>query len=275
MSDRSFSRRMTTRRTFVKLAAGCCVAGAAAPLHAFSSLNIGVGTYSYHSLSIDDMIVQLNALRVREIEMSRGEFMLLSHPEEQLFRTTREKLDRAGIRCVSYYAATIKNDGDIENAVRFAKLLGSTNITGDATEDVLKQIDHSLTQAGLTFGLHNHFFPYKFAYESPEDVLNALSGLSKTMGATADTGHFASCGYDTVDAIRKLAPRLRMVHLKDIQAKGGEVNVLLGSGIAKIPEVMQELHRQNFPGLVAVEYEKEGDVKQDMAQEVTFARKLA
>ena len=247
----------------------------AAPLHAFSSLNIGVGTYSYHGLSIDDMIVQLNALRVREIEMSRGEFMLLSHPEDQLFRTTREKLDRAGIRCVSYYAATIKTDGDIDNAVRFARLLGSTNITGDATEDVLKQIDQRLTQAGLTFGLHNHFFPYKFAYESPEDVLNALSGLSKTMGATADTGHFASCGYDPADAIRKLAPRLRMVHLKDIQAKGGEVNVLLGSGIAKIPEVMQELHRQNFPGLVAVEYEKEGDVNQDMAQEVTFARKLA
>ena len=275
MSDRSFSRSMTTRRTFVKLAAGCGLATAAAPLHAFSSLNIGVGTYSYHGLSIDEMIVQLNTLRVREIEMSRGEFMLLSHPEDQLFRTTREKMDRAGIRCVSYYAATIKTDGDIDNAVRFAKLLGSTNITGDATEDVLKQIDQRLTQAGLTFGLHNHFFPYKFAYESPEDVLNALSGLSKTMGATADTGHFASCGYDPADAIRKLAPRLRMVHLKDIQAKGGEVNVLLGSGIAKIPEVMQELHRQNFPGLVAVEYEKEGDVNQDMAQEVKFARKLA
>lgn len=36
-----------------------------------------------------------------------------------------------------------------------------------------------------------------------------------------------------------------------------------------------ELRRQNFPGLVAVEYEKEGDVNQDLAQEVAFARKLA
>jgi len=66
-----------------------------------------------------------------------------------------------------------------------------------------------------------------------------------------------------------------MVHLKDIQAKSGEANVLLGNGIARIPEVMQELHRQNFTGLVAVEYEKEGDVNRDMVQEVTFARKLA
>lgn len=266
---------MTTRRDFVKLAAAIGLIGASVPLRALNRLNIGVGTFSYHNLSIDDMITQLNALHIREIEMSRGEFMLLSHPHDQLFRSTRKKLDDAGIRCVSYYSATIKNDDDIDGAVRFAKLLGSSNITGDATESILQRIDQRLTEEGLTFGLHNHFFPYKFAYESPEDVLKALSGLSKTMGATADTGQFASCGYDPVDAVRKLAPRLRMVHLKDVKAKGGEVNVLLGSGIAKIPEVMQELHRQNFAGLVAVEYEKEGDVNQDMAKEIAFARKLA
>jgi sugar phosphate isomerase/epimerase len=78
-----------------------------------------------------------------------------------------------------------------------------------------------------------------------------------------------------VDAIRKLAPRLKLVHLKDIQARDGEVNVLLGTGIARIPEVMRELHRQDFAGLVAVEYEKEGPVEDDLRQEVEYARKLA
>jgi sugar phosphate isomerase/epimerase len=267
---------MTTRRDFVKLVATTGLISGACPLLALNRLNIGVGTFSYHNLSIDDMITQLNALRIREIEMSRGEFMLLNHPKAELFRETRVKLDRAGIRCVSYYAATIKDDRDVEDAVRFAKLLGSTNITGDGTETVLKQIDQRLSREGLTFGLHNHFFPnITFAYQSPEEVLRAVSGLSKTMGATADTGQFASCGYDPADAIRKLAPRLRMVHLKDVKAKGSDVNVLLGQGIARISAVMQELHRQNFAGLVAVEYEKEGDVDQDMRKEIAYARKLA
>lgn len=267
---------MTTRRDFVKFAAANGVVAAATPLYALNRLDIGIGTYSYHALSIGDMIVQLNALRIREIEMSRGEFMLMNHPQDRLFRTTRENLDRADIRCVSYYSATIKDDQDVENAIRFAKLLGCSNITGDATGKILHRIDQRLTQEGLTFGIHNHFFPnIKFAYESPESVLNVLSTLSTTMGATADTGHFASCGYDPVDAIRRLAPRLRMVHLKDIQTKGGEVNVLLGLGVARIPEVMHELHRQKFPGLVAVEYEREGDVNQDMVQNIAFARNLA
>ncbi|HWO32342.1 MAG TPA: TIM barrel protein, partial [Candidatus Acidoferrum sp.] len=77
------------------------------------------------------------------------------------------------------------------------------------------------------------------------------------------------------DAVRKLGPRLILVHLKDIQAVDGEVNVLLGTGISKISAVMQELHRQSFAGLVAVEYEKEGDVNDNMRQAMEFARRLA
>ena len=223
------------------------------------------------------IVLPTNGLHNQQIEMSRGEFMLLSHPKDELFRTAREKLDKAGIRCVSYYAATFKTEQEVAEAVRFAQLLGAHNITGDATgSDLLKHMDRSVTDAGLTFSIHNHFFEgVKFPYQSPEDVLKALDGLSANCGATADTGHFAACGYDPVDAVHKLAPRLNLVHLKDIKAVGHGDNVLLGSGIAKIPEVEAELHRQNFRHLVAIEYEKEGpdDVRDDMRANVSFALK--
>jgi len=266
---------LIARRSFVKtLAAG--LAATAIPLQASTKLNVGVGTYSYHNLSLDQTIVQLSALGVREIEMSRGEFMLMSHPTDELIHTARARFDQVGIRCVSYYSATIKEDADLENAIRFAKILGSDNVTGDATGSILTRIDRRFTQEQLTFGIHNHYFKgEKFAYESAEDVLSALKGLSKTVGATADVGHFASCGHDPVDALRKLGPNLKLVHLKDIQAANGEVNVLLGQGISRIPEVMKELRRQKFAGLVAVEYEKEGDVNEDMRRDMEFARKLA
>jgi inosose dehydratase len=264
-----------TRRNFLStLISG--IAAAALPLHAASKLNVGVGTYSYHNLSLDQMIVQLNALLVRDIEMSRGEFMLMNHPTEELCRSARAKFDAAGIRCVSYYSATIKEDAELESAIRFAKILGARNVTGDATGSILSRIDERFTEEKLSFGIHNHYFKgEKFAYESPEDVLNVLQKLSPAVGATADIGHFVFCGHDPVDALRKLGSRLKLVHLKDIQAAGGDVNVLLGKGIAKVPEVMQELHRQNFKGFIAVEYEKEGDVNEDMRQDMEYARKLA
>ena len=75
------------------------------------------------------------------MEMSRGEFMLFSKPKAEKFKSVETKFDKAGIRCVSYYTATIKDDADLDNAVRFANLLGSRNITGDATGDILNRID--------------------------------------------------------------------------------------------------------------------------------------
>jgi len=257
-----------TRRLFTQtLAAGALAAG--------HRLNIGIGTYTYHSLSIDEMVQRLVVLNIREIEMSRGEFMLMKPPTDEMCHSARSKFDRAGIRCVSYYTATIKDDKDLAYAVRFGEILGARNITGDATGDMLRKIDERLTREGLTFGIHNHFFKDKFPFESPDDVLKGLAGRSKTMGATVDTGQFASCGYDPVEAVRKLAPYLKMVHLKDVKASGGEDNVLLGQGVARIGDVMKELHKVSYGGLVAIEYEKEGDVDADVKREVEFARSLA
>ncbi len=62
--------------------------------------------------------------------MSRGEFMLMKPPTDEMCRSAKSKFDRAGIRCVSYYSATIKDEKDLDNAVRFAKLLGLAQYFG-------------------------------------------------------------------------------------------------------------------------------------------------
>lgn len=262
------------RRQFTK-ALGAGFGALALASAAAKKLNIGIGTYSYHGLPMEAMVAELTRLEIKEIEMSRGEFMLLSHPADTIFSSARSLFDKAGIRCVSYYAATIHNQAELADAIRFAGLLGATNITGDATGEMLKRIDEQCTAAHLSFGLHNHYFPEKFAYESPEDVLKVFKGLSSTVGATLDLGHIASCGYDTVDAVRKLGSYLKLVHLKDVKAAHGEDNVIIGQGIARIPEVMRELRQLEFGGLVAIEYEKEGPVQDDMQRAVAYARKLA
>ena len=69
--------------------------------------------------------------------------------------------------------------------------------------------------------------------------------------------------------------RYRISALLLVLATGGEVNVLLGRGVARVSEVMQELRKQNFQGLAAIEFEKEGPVEEDMRQQIEFARRLA
>lgn len=224
---------------------------------------------------MDEMIVQLTRLKIKEIEMSCGEFMLMKPPTDAMCQAAREKFARAGIRCVSYYTATIKDDHDLDLAVRFAHILGATNVSGDATGPILDRIDRRFTAEGLTFGIHNHWFKHKFAYESVDDLLKALAGLSETIGATLDVGQMAACGHDPVDAVRRLASRLKVVHLKDVASAGAEHNVLFGRGIVNIPAVTQELKAVGFDGLVAIEYEKDGNSNKDMDYLVNYARRLA
>jgi inosose dehydratase len=262
-----------TRRDFGRLATGS-LTGARIIASPFR-LNIGVGTFSYHLLSLEDMIVQLKANQIQQIEMSRSEFMLMKPPSQEMVEGARRKLDAASIRCVSYYTATIKNQQDLDYALRYAKILGAVNVSGDATGSILKEIDQRFTKAGLTFGIHNHWFPQKFPYESAEDVLRALATLSPTVGATLDVGQMAACGHDPVDAIRRLQSRLKLVHLKDVQAAGAEHNVLFGTGIANIPAVMRELKSISFPHLVAIEFEKDTNDNEEMREQIAYARKLA
>lgn len=262
-----------TRRAFGRLATAS-LAAAQLPARPFH-LNIGVGTFSYHLLSFDEMIVELKANNIREIEMSRGEFMLMNPPSQEMVETARRKLDAAGIRCVSYYTATIKNKADLDYTLRYAKIFGAANVSGNATGPILHEIDRQFTQAGLTFGIHNHWLPQKFPYESADDVLQALSTLSPTVGSTLDVGQMAACGHDPVDAIRRLQTRLKLVHLKDVQAVGAEHNVLFGTGIANIPGVMQELKSIRFRNLVAIEFEKDTNDNEDMRQQLAYAHKLA
>jgi len=101
---RAVKENIVKRRTFAKL----LVAGAASTAGAARRLRLGIGTYTYHNLSVDDMFVQLQALNVKEIEMSRAEFMNFTRPPIERFESFRRKADAAGIQCVSYYALTIK-----------------------------------------------------------------------------------------------------------------------------------------------------------------------
>ena len=72
------------------------------------------------------MIVQLKRLQITEIEMSRGEFMLFSKPLPEKFEDGESKVRRAGIQCVSYYTATIKDDTGSRQRSPFRRAAGVT-----------------------------------------------------------------------------------------------------------------------------------------------------
>ncbi len=236
---------------------------------------LGIGTYTYRGLTIEQMISDLNTLKIRQIEVSSPDYFLTNVKLEAV-PALKAKLERAGIKPVSYFCGDIKTQADLDLTVRVAQALGANHVSGAAAGDALKMIDTRFTREGLKFGIHNHFFHgRKFEYESPEDVLKALAGVSDAIGATMGAGHMASCGYNPVDAVAKLWPRLQLVHLKDVASAGDDKDVVLGTGVGRSAEMIRALENRGFAGLVAIEYEaKPEDPQPDVARCVEFARKL-
>jgi len=237
--------------------------------------DLGIGTYTFRGLTEDQMIEDLLALRIQQIELSSPDYFLPGVKLDAVQRL-RQKLDRAKIRAVSYFSGDIKTEADMNTTVEVARQLGVSHVSGSAVGQTLKMVDSLFAREGLRFGIHNHWFRgRRFEYESPEDLLKVLADLSGTVGVTMDTGHMASCGYDPVQALDKLWSRLQLVHLKDVERSGDDKNVVLGTGIAKSKDVIATLDKRGFAGLVAIEYEAEPQHPQaDVARCVEFARKL-
>ncbi|HEV2495510.1 MAG TPA: sugar phosphate isomerase/epimerase family protein [Terriglobia bacterium] len=265
---------MLNRRRFIG-AAGLGILTVRRTLWASAHFDLGIGTYTYRGLSEEQMIEDLLTLKIHQIELSSPNYFL-PNVKLQAVQMLRRKLEQAGIQAVSYFCGDMKTQADVNTTVEVARGLGVRHVSGSAVGESLKLVDATFTREGLKFGIHNHWFRgRKFAYESPEDVLGALANVSETIGATMDAGHMASCGYDPVQALEKLWPRLQLVHLKDVERAGDDKNVVLGTGIAKSKAVIALLEKRGFAGLVAIEYEgQEQNPQPDVTRCVEFARQL-
>ena len=237
-----------------------------------AKFTLGIGSYTFRKLPLDLMIERLHLLQIDTIELSHPQSML---PRAQMedFGPLSELFKKGNIQIRSWYCAGVKNNDDIQKVLEIAKVLGIQHVSGDTTGDSLLALDEAFQKNGLYFGIHNHFFKdRKFEYQSPEDFLKVFSKTSDHIGATLDTGHMVSCGYDPIEAFQRLKPRVQLIHLKDVVGPGTDTNVLFGTGKGKPAEMVKMLVQERFDGLVAIEYEEGEDPQEDVEKCVKFVR---
>ena len=148
----------------------------------------------------------------------------------------------------------------IATAVGAPVLGGRTSVLQSDRAGMLSLLeDHD-----LRFGLENH------PEQTPGEVLERLGtdDGSGRIGATFDTGWFATQGYDAARAIEELRERVAHVHLKDV-AHAGEPHrtVPFGTGIVPLRACVEALRRIGYRGGISIEHEpEEGDPSDDIAR---------
>jgi L-ribulose-5-phosphate 3-epimerase len=163
-------------------------------------------------------------------------------------------LDRHGVTVASYgsyYGDTVE---EFRRANEVASALG-TRILGGQTS--LLASDRAATLAvleefGNVLGLENH--PQRSAAELLAEIGTDSGGL---VGATVDTGWFATQGADAAQAIRELGENVFYVHLKDVRAAGAHDTCALGDGVVPVADCVRALAEVGYRGTISIEHEPE------------------
>jgi L-ribulose-5-phosphate 3-epimerase len=160
----------------------------------------------------------------------------------------RRALERNGLAVTTY--ATWIGPSNVERACVLVGAVGTTIIGGGFSGDV-DAIVRVLRARGARLGIENH--PEK----TPAEVLAKIGDAGDVLGATVDTGWFATQGYDPARAIEELGAHVFHVHLKDVLAPGEHDTCRWGTGIVDIEACVRALQRIGYTGVLTVEHEPE------------------
>jgi sugar phosphate isomerase/epimerase len=166
-------------------------------------------------------------------------------------RIARSALEEHELQVVSLAGSFGDTATDLESACRLANALDVDLLGGMG--DVLRRDLHGaeavLREHGVRLGYENH------PETTPDQVLGLIGDAADVLGATVDTGWWATHEYDPVDALRELRERLFHVHLKDVERPGAHVTCLHGSGCVDIDGCVEALVSSGYDGALSVEHE--------------------
>jgi sugar phosphate isomerase/epimerase len=232
--------------------------------HAAEQLGWHLATkcYTFNKLTLVETLAITKRLGLRYIELNPSQRFSAEQPANtdqkstpELRAAIKQKLAEYGVTALGYGVAPLGKDATADRAIfQYAKDLGIGVIVSEPTAEAFPILDKLTAEFGIKVALHDHAKPSP--YWSPESVLAAIMGHSAAIGSCADTGHWARSGLEPVACLKQLEGHLVSAHFKDTDKVGqGARDVPLGTGKLGLAAMLAELKRQDFKGLLSLEYE--------------------
>lgn len=249
----SMTRRELLRRAGATAGAALLPAAAAAQARRpYGPFRMGIQSYSLRGFrSLDAALEQTRTLGLRYWEAFSAHVPLTTDPAQvaeiqSKFRAARVRLLAHG---VNGFGADRARNRQIFEA---ARALGIQTISADPTPDALDQLEQLVEEFQINIAIHNHGPGSR--YDKLQQVVDAVKGRHKRIGACVDTGHFLRSGENPVRAIETLGERVYGVHLKDV--KGGRQFTVLGKGDLDLLGTLRALRDLKYDQVLALEYEE-------------------
>lgn len=237
--------------------------GKGAPHAAKLGWQLGCAAYSFNRLTFAETIEKVVALGLDAIEAFTWQALSPLKPKVQTGpamspedrKEVKKRTADAGVKLVACYCSALDKEDLCRATFDFAKDLGIEILVAEPPFEAYDMLEKLCDEYRIKLAVHNHAVPSR--YWNPETLLGLVKGRSAQIGACGDTGHWVRSGLDPVEMLKKLEGRLISLHLKDVSAFGqkGAPCVPWGTGQGNIAGILRELRRQQFHGLIGIEYE--------------------
>jgi len=238
--------------------------------HRINGFAIGCQAYTFNRFTAFEAIEKTAQAGGKVIEFYPGQRLSKENPElkvghegadvDTVIAKLKAKLAQHDIKAVNYGVVGIsKDEAAARKVFEFAKKMGMVAVTTESAE-AINTIEKLAVEYDLQVGFHNHAGDYAnpgYKVWNPLYIAGLIEGRDKRIGACADTGHWVRAGLKPVEALRILKGRIISSHLKDLNefGKRGAHDVVFGTGVSGITEILNELKAQGFQGNISVEYE--------------------
>lgn len=231
------------------------------------------------------------ALNLRGLEICNQWFssFLLTKPFEEVekeFRVQLEFLKAMGAKIIGASEQSYSVQGQQETPVFGHKYVMNDQEWERFCDGMNRLGKIALEEYGIHLTFHHHMGT---VVQNPDEVERMMEHTDpRYVNLLYDTGHFAYCGADPLEMVKKYADRIRHVHLKDIRREVVErvrrenlsflegvrqgAFTIPGDGCIEFEPIFQVLEENGYEGYMLVEAEQD-PAKADPLEYTIRARK--
>jgi sugar phosphate isomerase/epimerase len=247
---------------------------------------VAIQCWTYNTLTLFEALDSIQSLGVHYVEMLSYQSVSNDIPQKsgpdmdkECLEKVKTKLKETGITAIAIWVDPFpKDEANLRKLFAWATELGIETITTEPDPDnkVAMELTASLCKEyTIKIAVHNH--PRKsndvsYKFWDPDFALGVVKPYFPQIGMCTDVGHWYRSGLVSIDCLKKVEGYINSAHIKDLNLD--KQDVPLGTGVLNASELLAELKRQGFKGVLTLEYESWGSKQHgELVQCVEFLNK--
>ncbi|MFT5144529.1 MAG: sugar phosphate isomerase/epimerase [Rhodothermales bacterium] len=224
-----------------------------------SSVRLGVASYSLRNLSREVAIEAIVAIGTPLVNIKSFHIPQELTPLEIAGAVAQFRaagLDIVGGGTISFPEDT---DESMRTIFEYIKACGFPVVVAAPAPEMLPRLETFAIEYDVKIAIHNHG-PEDAHFPAPSDAIALVRDMDKRMGVCVDLGHTARTGKDVIRELAIAGDRLHDIHMKDLADLSDKASqCIVGRGQMPVAGVFRQLMAMEYPGVVNLEYEIDGD----------------